>query len=99
VAGKAESARKQNYDTRRLSSVFESTGSERWIVFNSLIFVLEPLDYCLGVLVQVITLRSTLFEPMCSDYMCRLLKHMGVNVIWLKCCVICQILCEPVSSV
>ena len=75
-----------------LPSVFETTDNERWTVLNSLIILLESLDYCLGVLVQVITLRSTPCEPVCSDYLCRLLTLMGVNVIWLACCVICQIL-------
>ena len=74
-----------------LSYVFENAGNVRWIVLNSLIFVFESLDYCLGVLVQV---RSThFFLPMCSDYSCPLLTQMGVNVIWLACCVISQILC------
>ena len=50
--------------------VSETTGNKRWIVFNSLIFVLESLDYCWDVFVQVITLISTPCEPVCSVYLC-----------------------------
>lgn len=55
--------------------MFETRGNEGWIVLNSLIFVLESLDYCLGVSVQAITVRSTHYEPTCSVYLVDFNRH------------------------
>lgn len=67
-------------------------------MLNSLIFVHESLDYCLGVLVEVVTLRSTPYEPVfgllvsiinalgCERYLADVLRYLSDTVLTSPFC-------------